>query len=224
MNSNFNFFADSSVVNNIGSIMLSAFKVLFDRDRKVNVMSKNREVATRLKFIGTLKSGQKVDPSNLTTENNTLLTPLRRMFFGISRDVVLKFFSDTIERTFEIVKATCGSNHVAEKIFCSNVINDLIKSTEGLKEQQITYDDDEMFKCELDTLIESIHGFLFEIQQDNPGIMTFKELHILELTKKDEDDDYKEDRRGSRSLLHAVPDIRTELDDVSNHQIRIGLP
>lgn len=197
----------ANFIPKISLTMLHAFKLLFQDNNKSNLSARNREIVTRLKFMGTLKVGQKVDPPNLSVESNNIFTPFKRMMFGISRDTVLLFFSETIDRTFEIIRSYCNSKHVSEKIFCSNVIHDLIRATDGLKHQQQTYVNDAMFVCEIETLIESIHGVLFEIQQNNPDIMTFKELHILELTGKNDRDD-RDDRE--HDLLNASPDLRTQ--------------
>ena len=103
---------------------------------------KQREIITRLKFIGTIKVGQKIDINNLRIETNSIITPLKRLIFGEGREKTYNFVSVTIERSFEIIKSYIHSDRISEQIFCQNIVFDLIGSIVGLKNIQQTYKDD----------------------------------------------------------------------------------
>jgi hypothetical protein len=149
-------------------------------------MDRQREIITKLKFIGTFQAGEKIDVNNLRIEDKTLFTPLKRLFFGEGRDKTFNFLSLTIERSIEIIQNYVLSDRISERIYCSNLINDLFKAVVGLKNIQETYREDKMFVCNIDILIENVDAKLTEIKERFPDIMTIKptmyspehELHI----------------------------------------------
>jgi hypothetical protein len=137
-------------------------------------MDRQREIITKLKFVGTFQPGEKIDVNNLRIEDKTLFTPLKRLFFGEGRDKTFNFLSLTIERSIEIIQNYVLSDRISERIYCSNLINDLFKAVVGLKNIQETYRDDKMFVCNIDILIENVDAKLTEIKERYPEIMTIK--------------------------------------------------
>ena len=137
-------------------------------------MDRQREIITKLKFIGTFQPGEKIDVNNLRIEDKTLFTPLKRLFFGEGRDKTFNFLSLTIERSIEIIQNYVLSDRISERIYCSNLINDLFKAVVGLKNIQETYREDKMFVCNIDILIENVDAKLTEIKERYPEIMTIK--------------------------------------------------
>ena len=137
-------------------------------------MDRQREIITKLKFIGTFQPGEKIDVNNLRIEDKTLLTPLKRLFYGEGRDKTFTFLSLTIERSIEIIQNYVLSDRISERIYCSNLINDLVKAVLGLKNIQETYREDKMFVCNVDILIENVDAKLTEIKEKYPDIMTIK--------------------------------------------------
>jgi hypothetical protein len=137
-------------------------------------MDRQREIITKLKFIGTFQAGEKIDVNNLRIEDKTLFTPLKRLFFGEGRDKTFNFLSLTIERSIEIIQNYVLSDRISERIYCSNLINDLFKAVVGLKNIQETYREDKMFVCNIDILIENVDAKLTEIKERFPDIMTIK--------------------------------------------------
>ncbi len=137
-------------------------------------MDRQREIITKLKFIGTFQPGEKIDVNNLRIEDKTLFTPLKRLFFGEGRDKTFNFLSLTIERSIEIIQNYVLSDRISERIYCSNLINDLFKAVIGLKNIQETYREDKMFVCNIDILIENVDAKLTEIKERFPEIMMIK--------------------------------------------------
>ena len=135
---------------------------------------RQREVITRLKFIGTFQPGEKIDVANLRIEPNTLFTPIKRLLFGESRDKTFHFLNVTIERSIEIIQVYVNSSQLADQKYCVNIIHDLMKAVVGLKNIQETYREDKMFACNIDILIESVDAKLTEIKQAYPEIRTIK--------------------------------------------------
>ena len=83
--------------------MLNTIKFMFSNDKNNNILEKNREIITRLKFIATFQPGEKINTSMLHIESNSLITSIRRTLNGESRNTTLQFISNTIDRSFEII-------------------------------------------------------------------------------------------------------------------------
>ena len=162
-----------------------AIKLLLSNNSKHSLEEKNRENITKLKFIGTFQPGEKVDVRNLRIENTSIITPIKRMFFGESRDTTYSFLNNTIDRTFEIISANCNSERLSEKLLCKNIINDLIKSVAGLKNIQKTYEDDKLFHCNIETIIESIQSKLSELKLKHPDIFKLESFQEDETSKQE---------------------------------------
>lgn len=139
-----------------------------------------RATITRLKFMGTISSHEKINPSTLQVENTGLFTALFRTLSGSSRSTTMNFFTNTIERTFEIVEANLHSTKTADRVFCANTVTDLINAVNGLKAAQVTYAKDKLIVCELEALIENVQAFIMDLQKRSPEIFTLKQRCITQ--------------------------------------------
>lgn len=153
-------------------------KLITPTNSNINSAESRRSALTKLKFIGQLKPNEKIDNINVKVEDTSIWTPIKRFIYGDNRKNTLSFFSCTIERVFEIIDANVHSKKISDKIFCSNIIQDLITSINGLKAAQQTYATDKFFICELDVLIENIQGKIFELQKEYPELFDVKDLCI----------------------------------------------
>lgn len=124
-----------------------------------------QEVLTRLKLIGTLKPGEKLDIRKMRIESNNILTPLKRMFFGDSREATYTFFCNTIERAFSILYSLASTNKTSDIIICSHIVEDMELAIEGIKNVQNTYKDDKMYFCNLETLMQTIHAKNMDVKE-----------------------------------------------------------
>lgn len=156
--------------------MLYALRSVFSNDRRDNLNERNRDVVTRLKFIGTFLPGEKIDVKNLRVESNNILTPIKRLFQGESRDNTFSFLNTTIERAFEIVNAYCKSEKISERLLCKNILEDMVKAIKGLQNIQKTYKDDKHFYCNIETIIENIDSKLSEVKDKCPELFKLKSL------------------------------------------------
>ncbi len=150
-------------------------KILFDLLHLTTPMSSQgyettQEIMTRIKFIGTIQSGEKLDIRNMKIESNTLITPIKRLFYGEGRDTTYSFLYNTIERGFAIMHQAAANENLSDKMMCVNMMKDMDKAIVGLRNMQHTYKDDKMFVCNLETLIEAIEARTIEIKQKYPNI------------------------------------------------------
>lgn len=128
-----------------------------------------QDILTRLKFIGMLQPGDKID-RNLRIERNTLITPIKRMFYGEGRDATYAFLFNTIERGFAILYSLAAQDKVSDNMVCAHILYDMHKAVTGIQNMQNTYKDDKMFVCNLETLIQTITAKMLEVQQRYPDI------------------------------------------------------
>lgn len=140
------------------------------------------QALTRLKFIGKLQPGDKIDSKSIKVESTSLWTPIKRLFLtGDSRDTALDFFRSTIDRCFEILEGKLSSKTVSDKIFCAHTLKDLIRAVTGLQNSQKTYGDDNFTVCELEVSIQRVQARIFEIQKSFPDLLTMTDLCMVQL-------------------------------------------
>jgi len=200
---------------NIHNTMINTLKFIFSSERSNFLIEQNRDVIIRLKFIGTFQPNEKVDVRNLRIENNTMITPIKRMLFGESRDTTYSFLNSTIERSFEIINAYIRSDKISEKIYCKNILSDMIKAIQGLKNIQKTYRDDKLFYCNIETVIENIESKLSEIREKYPEIFNIKTIQdeILEREEFFKNEEKKEISTEPRLLESENVNARDPLEN-----------
>ena len=191
----------------MNNIMFQALKYVFTNDRRDNLNERNRDIVTRLKFIGTFQPGEKIDVKNLRIESNNIFTPIKRLIQGESREQTYSFLNNTVDRAFEIVIAYGKSEKISERLLCKNILEDMIKAIKGLQNIQKTYKDDKLFYCNIETIIETIHSRLSETKDKYSELFKLKGIFYDEsidniiTTVTDTDDIVKEvkDNLGSSS-------------------------
>lgn len=133
-------------------------------------MESNRETISRLKFIGKIQIGDKVNLKLMYMQPDGLLTQLSRSINQDNRAKTLIFLQDTINKTFEIFKFYEKSENNSEQIMCMNLYTDLKLSKQGLNNLKETYATDIKFTCDIDTLIQSIDGKIADLDLNSPLI------------------------------------------------------
>jgi len=123
-------------------------------------MESNKETISRLKFIGKIQIGDKVNLKSMYIQPDGLITQLLRSINQDNRSKTLIFLQDTITKTFEILKFYEKSTKASDQIMCSNLIIDLKNSKNGLNNLKETYTLDVKFVCDLDTLLQTIDAKL----------------------------------------------------------------
>ncbi len=159
------------------NFMFSTLKLMFNSDKTSANLERNREIITRLKFIATFQPGEKINTNQLLVESNSLFTPLKRKLNGESRQSTLKFITETIERSFEIIQSMLLSEQISEKMICTNILKDMIQAINGLNNIQKTYKEDKIFCCTIDTLIDNIKAKCTEIKIKKPELFCSNEFN-----------------------------------------------
>ena len=125
-------------------------------------MDNNKETISRLKFIGKIQIGEKVNLNYMYIQNDNLITKLSRIIFQETRNKTLIFLQDTINKSFEILKCYQNSKKKSESIMCQNLVEDLKNCKAGLLNLKETYIQDIKFCCDIDTILQMIEAKLSE--------------------------------------------------------------
>ena len=130
--------------------------------------SKNiTDVISKLKFIGYLQIGEKINTKRLYVQSCGIITSLSRTFiYQDSRANASLFVQSTIDETFTLLLLLSQDNSECNKEIIKNTITDLLKAKQGLSNLRSTYIDDTKFQCDMQTLIENIDARLKSMTLD----------------------------------------------------------
>jgi hypothetical protein len=138
------------------------------------------EIISRLKFIGKIQQGDKINVKYMCIQPDTYYTKLSRTIFNQdSRSNTLNFLRNTVHKSFHLINKyidtdlnngvlikSDGTNLINKKK-CENILSDLKKSTSGLICIKDTYLHDIKFICDIDTLLQEINLKILEIDSNN---------------------------------------------------------
>ena len=127
----------------------------------------NKELIARIKFIGKIQIGDKINIKNMCIQPDGYLTQISRSILQDNRNKTLVFLQDTFFKTFEILRCYEKTKQKSDKIMCMNLINDLRNSKNGLLNLKETYVTDIKFVCDIDVLMQIIEATLIEIENKN---------------------------------------------------------
>jgi hypothetical protein len=127
---------------------------------------------SKLKFIGKIKKGEKIDTTKIFIQPKSMFTQFVRSWFNDKREYSENFIVDTIKKSFdELIKHL---NKSQESIFdlnmARNIMTDLENCNEGLNNLKHTYSSDLLFCCKIDTYLQDIEARLEEIRFKYPFI------------------------------------------------------
>jgi hypothetical protein len=129
-------------------------------------MESDNDVISKLKFIGKIQKGEKVNVRSMYVQHDGIATKISRSFINVdSRSNTYNFLTNTIKRSFDLIHLHSKSNTPFEYNLVINLIKDLKESKLGIENLKGTYSSDIMFCCQLDTLIQDIEGRLSEIEK-----------------------------------------------------------
>ena len=122
---------------------------------------------SRLKFIGKIKKGDKVNIKDMYVQPNNIITKINRSFVNVdNRNNTLSFILETIKKSFdELLNHLIRSkDNLFDLNISTNMVLDLENSKVGLVNLKDTYNDDLMFCCKIDTIIQDIDARLDELK------------------------------------------------------------
>jgi hypothetical protein len=159
-----------SAVTTVTSLMSSG---------KSNYSEHTSDTLSNLKLIGTVKENEKIHVKSLSVKQINIFTAFERLIYREDKNLTRTFLNNTISHTFDIL-----GNRIKDKTFAKNIIVDLINSTVGLRNQQLTYKTDRDFVCKIDTLIQRIEEQLSNYRSQNEDLFQSLPENTLVILKE----------------------------------------
>ena len=132
----------------------------------VGMNSGTSEILSRIKFIGRIQKGEKINVRDLCVQPDTWLTSFMRTVFATEgRTGTFSFIDNIVKLSFELIKQNSCSDKLSDRSLISNIISDLKLAVIGIGNLKETYKADLMFCCKLDTLIQEINSRLNEHEE-----------------------------------------------------------
>ena len=128
-------------------------------------MESDKEVISRLKFIGKLQKGEKINTKRVYVQPVGIVTSIVRTLINQdNKGNTIQFIQETIHRSFELFTTYERSDKEAERATCPHIVNDLKKAKCGIENLKDTYMVDLKFCCDMDTFLQAIDAKLEEIR------------------------------------------------------------
>lgn len=126
-------------------------------------MEPNKEILSRLKFIGRVRKGEKINVQHMYVQPCGLVTTVSRSIISQdNRANTLNFVHSTITQAFELLEEYKKSGKESGQIMSEHIVKDLKIAKNGLEALKDTYITDLKFCCDMDTLLQSIESKLME--------------------------------------------------------------
>jgi hypothetical protein len=170
---------------------------------------------SRLKFIGKIKKGDKINIKDMYVQPNNILTKLNRSFVNVdNRNNTLSFILETIKKSFDelVSHLDKSKDNLFDMNISTNMVSDLENSKVGLANLKDTYNDDVMFCCKVDTIIQDIDARLEEIKSKYTCIKTktvSMPIPIKHLSPQVEPSQCVDSLPSSLSSVESIPSILT---------------
>jgi len=121
-------------------------------------MNNESEILSRLKFIGRIQKGEKVNTKYLYVQSIGFFTGISRTFITQdNRGNTMDFLQNTISKIFDILYMYQNSKKQSDTSKSINLIKDLKQAKLGIINLKETYVVDIKFCCDADVLIENIN-------------------------------------------------------------------
>jgi len=143
----------------------------------------NSDVITKLKLIGMIGSGEKLNVRCLGVQTDSFITSIRRTFQKEDRGNSIIFISQIINKSFELLNTFAvdrftvknSKGKTLSNILCFNLLKDLKKSIIGIQNLKDTYHDDKLFICKLEFIIEDIEAKIKDFTNKNHLVLEEKD-------------------------------------------------
>lgn len=140
--------------------------ILKNSNDTIKRMDNNQEIISRLKFIGHVKKGEKINTRYMYVQPDGIGTMLSRTFiYQDNRGNLLNFCQETINRAFELLVTYERSECQQDKLLFNNLILDLKNAISGIVNIKSTYVTDTKFCCDMDTLLQNTEARLDKYQK-----------------------------------------------------------
>ncbi len=120
-------------------------------------MESNSETISKLKLIGKLQNGDKLNTKYVFIQKDSFLTRISRwLYWQDNRQNTINFVRNAIYSTFTLIITLKKSNKRYDNLILLNIVEDLECAKQGMVNLKNTYADDIKFCCDLETLLEAV--------------------------------------------------------------------
>lgn len=132
-----------------------------------------QETISKLKFLGKISKGEKINVKELSLQTESWATSASRtIWFVDNRNNTMSFIQNVISAGFSLLTFLATSDNVGDNQLAKGILDDLLKAKEGINNLKTTYSDDTFFCCSIDTYIQSIKAKLSQLESTNPDLFT----------------------------------------------------
>jgi hypothetical protein len=125
-----------------------------------DILTANRHILSKLKFISKIQQGEKIDTKNLTLLQDSIVTKIIRTYLGDDREKTISFITDILDKSFEILfsitEKNTGKPSGYYEMISFNLVEDIKNSIQGINNLKKTYSDDRYLFCRYELLVENV--------------------------------------------------------------------
>ena len=131
----------------------------------------NHDTITRLKFLSRIRKGEKINVVSNTLQPDGFVTSVSRTIFSTdNRQNTLTYIQNSIGSAFQLFNIYVESLKESEKLLAKQIIRDIISAKPGIRNLTITYQEDTMFCCSIETYIQTIDARIEEYRLKYPNM------------------------------------------------------
>lgn len=126
----------------------------------------NHDTIARLKFLSRIRKGEKINVVSNTLQPDSFVTSVSRTIFNTdNRQNTLTYIQNSIGSAFQLFNIYVSSSKESEKLLAKQIIRDIIAAKPGIRNLTITYQEDTMFCCSIETYIQTIDARIEEYRK-----------------------------------------------------------
>jgi len=137
-------------------------------------MDENQQnTITRLKFLGKVNKGEKINVKEMTLQSEGYVTALSRSVWCVdNRNNTISFIQNTVQAAFNLVQLLSKNSGISDHELAKTIIRDISLAKIGINNLKTTYSEDTFFCCSVDTYVETMNAKLMDIKGKLPNLFT----------------------------------------------------
>ena len=137
-------------------------------------MDENQQnTITRLKFLGKVNKGEKINVKEMTLQSEGYVTALSRSVWCVdNRNNTISFIQNTVQAAFNLVQLLSKNSGISDHELAKTIIRDISLAKIGINNLKTTYSEDTFFCCSVDTYVETMNAKLMDIRGKLPNLFT----------------------------------------------------
>jgi len=124
-----------------------------------------QDIISKLKFISTIKPGEKIDVASLSVQTDSLMGRIYRTILarGESRAASLEFIRQTLGEAFDLASAYAGREDPFNRKIGQMILAALLAAKSGIIGLSETYKDDRMFVSRVEILVGTLEARITDV-------------------------------------------------------------